>query len=108
MHLLPALPGFERNHWSWWREDIHPQHGLPLKPLRGSLNVDIVIVGGGFTGMWTALALRQRAPHLTVAILEANRLGDGASSKNGGMVHGQATWIGGQCLASLVLDVKDE
>ncbi|MNL06027.1 Gamma-glutamylputrescine oxidoreductase [compost metagenome] len=59
-----------------------------MKPLRGGLNVDVVIVGGGFTGMWTALALRQRAPHLTVAILEANRLGDGASSKNGGMVHG--------------------
>jgi len=88
MKLLPALPGTERNHWSWWREDIQSQHGLPLKPLRGGINVDVAIIGGGFTGMWTALALRKRAPHLTVAILEANRVGDGASSKNGGMVHG--------------------
>jgi len=88
MELLPALPGAERNNWSWWREDVQPLHGLPLRPLRGGINADVVIVGGGFTGMWTALALRQRAPHLTVAILEANRLGDGASSKNGGMVHG--------------------
>ena len=88
MNLLPALPGTERNHWSWWREDIQSLHGLPLKPLRGGINVDVAIIGGGFTGMWTALALRERAPHLTVAILEANRVGDGASSKNGGMVHG--------------------
>ncbi|MDQ0122127.1 glycine/D-amino acid oxidase-like deaminating enzyme [Pseudomonas lini] len=88
MKLLPALSGAEQSSWSWWREDIQPLHGLPLRPLRGAINVDVVIIGGGFTGMWTALALRQRAPHLSVALLEANRLGDGASSKNGGMVHG--------------------
>lgn len=88
MNLLPALSGIERHSWSWWREDIQPLHGQPLNTLRGGINVDVVIVGGGFTGMWTALALRERAPHLSVAIVEANRLGDGASSKNGGMVHG--------------------
>lgn len=88
MDLLPALPGTEQSQWSWWREDIQPLLGPAQPPLRGGKKFDVAIVGGGFTGMWTALALSSRAPHLKIAIIEANRLGDGASSKNGGMVHG--------------------
>ncbi len=48
----------------------------------------MVIVGGGFTGLWTALALRERAPALRIALIEAQQCGSGASGKNGGKVHG--------------------
>ena len=45
---------------------------------------DVAIVGAGFTGLWTAYYLKQIAPHLTIAIVEANHVGFGASGRNGG------------------------
>jgi glycine/D-amino acid oxidase-like deaminating enzyme len=45
-------------------------------------------VGGGYTGLWTALALREREPDLRVALLEAREVGDGPSGRNGGFLHG--------------------
>ena len=48
----------------------------------------MVVLGGGYTGLWTALALRERAPELSVAVLEARRVGDGPSGRNGGFLHG--------------------
>jgi glycine/D-amino acid oxidase-like deaminating enzyme len=50
--------------------------------------VDVAVVGGGYTGLWTALALRERDPSLTVAVLEARRIGEGPSGRNGGFLHG--------------------
>jgi glycine/D-amino acid oxidase-like deaminating enzyme len=50
--------------------------------------VDVAVVGGGYTGLWTALALRERDPSLTVALLEARRIGEGPSGRNGGFLHG--------------------
>ena len=49
---------------------------------------DVVIVGGGFAGLWTALALKSRRPDLSVTLIEASICGPGASGKNGGKVHG--------------------
>src|SRR5439155_4257160 len=48
--------------------------------------------GGGFTGLWTALALREREPSARVIVLEADRCGAGPSGRNGGFVHGY--WAG--------------
>jgi len=50
--------------------------------------VDVAVVGGGYTGLWTALALRERDPSLSVALLEAREIGDGPSGRNGGFLHG--------------------
>jgi glycine/D-amino acid oxidase-like deaminating enzyme len=50
--------------------------------------VDVAVVGGGYTGLWAALALRERDPSLTVALLEARRIGEGPSGRNGGFLHG--------------------
>jgi glycine/D-amino acid oxidase-like deaminating enzyme len=50
--------------------------------------VDVAIVGGGYTGLWTALELRRRAPELSVALLEAEICGAGPSGRNGGFLHG--------------------
>jgi glycine/D-amino acid oxidase-like deaminating enzyme len=79
----PRLP-------SWWLEDALAREGdpPPAPPLGGDATADVAIVGGGYTGLWTALALRERAPELRVALLEAEICGHGPSGRNGGFVHG--------------------
>src|SRR5215207_1711257 len=52
-------------------------------PLSGDLGVDVAVIGGGFTGMATAIALKRRDPSLDVAVLEAKTVGYGASGRNG-------------------------
>jgi glycine/D-amino acid oxidase-like deaminating enzyme len=86
MHSSSATP----HDPSWWFEEaLRNERAQPdARPLSGPLTVDVAIVGGGFTGLWTALALRERAPHLSVALIEASLCGSGASGKNGGKVHG--------------------
>ena len=59
-------------------------HYTPNPSLQGDLVVDVAIVGGGFTGLATAINLRKAAPGLTVAVLEAEVIGFGASGRNGG------------------------
>ncbi|RRJ84063.1 NAD(P)/FAD-dependent oxidoreductase [Aestuariirhabdus litorea] len=65
---------------------------LPSTPARASLqqelNVDVAIIGAGFTGLWTAYYLKQQAPQLSVAIVEAEQVGFGASGRNGGWLIG--------------------
>jgi glycine/D-amino acid oxidase-like deaminating enzyme len=55
----------------------------PEPPLRGDIDVDVAIIGGGYTGMATAIALKHRDPSLDVAVLEARTVGYGASGRNG-------------------------
>ena len=83
--LTPPLPSRP----SWWLEEARayrPDAVAP--PLEARLEVDVAIVGGGYTGLWTALALRERDPSLRVAVLEAREIGDGPSGRNGGFLHG--------------------
>lgn len=69
----------------WLREAIAP--GEEDAPgLEGERHADIGIVGGGMTGLWTAIELKRRQPSLDVAILEADICGGGASGRNSGMV----------------------
>ena len=53
-------------------------------PLPGSASYDVVIVGAGFTGLWTAYYLAAADPALRIAVLEAEHAGFGASGRNGG------------------------
>jgi putative aminophosphonate oxidoreductase len=62
-----------------------------LPPLVGDTRTDVCIVGGGYTGLWTALQLKQQAPQLDVVILESDTCGAGASGRNGGCVLSWAT-----------------
>jgi glycine/D-amino acid oxidase-like deaminating enzyme len=55
----------------------------PRAPLDGSLMADVAIVGGGYTGLWTAWYLLARDPTLEVVVLEAEIAGFGASGRNG-------------------------
>ncbi len=72
---------------SWWlREALAADPGEPCPPLAGSAAADVVIVGGGFTGLWTAWHLLEAAPGIRVAILERDIVGGGASGRNGGFL----------------------
>ena len=52
--------------------------------LPGDLDVDVAVVGAGFTGLWTAYYLAEADPSLRIAVLEAETAGFGASGRNGG------------------------
>lgn len=83
--LRPPLPSRP----SWWLEEARAHRADKVSPpLADDLQVDVAIVGGGYTGLWTALALRERDPSLRVALLEAREIGDGPSGRNGGFLHG--------------------
>ena len=73
-------PGFKARPW-WWEAAEPPQHDAPLPD-----RVGVAVVGGGYAGLSAALTLR-RLGH-EVAVLDAERIGWGASSRNGGMVSG--------------------
>ena len=70
----------------WWLEEAPPDPAAPR--LEGELRADVAVVGGGYTGLWTALALRERDPALRVVVLEARTCGWGPSGRNGGFLHG--------------------
>jgi glycine/D-amino acid oxidase-like deaminating enzyme len=70
----------------WWREEAPPDEAAP--PLLETVDADVAIVGGGLTGLWTALELLARRSGARVLVLEAGRCGDGASGRNGGFLHG--------------------
>ena len=73
---------------SWWlREALSNEPGEPAPPLRGDISADVVILGAGYTGMWTALHLTELDPGLDVVILEQDIAGGGASGRNGGFVN---------------------
>ncbi len=61
---------------------------VPRPALGGDLDVDVAIVGAGFTGLWTAYYLAERDPSLRIAVLESEIAGFGASGRNGGWVSG--------------------
>ena len=80
----PRLP-------SWWLEQALAAEGESAAGAgsgRTTRRADVAIVGGGYTGLWTALALREREPELRVTLLEAEICGHGPSGRNGGFVHG--------------------
>jgi glycine/D-amino acid oxidase-like deaminating enzyme len=73
---------------SWWWADLG---GLPApRPgLEADREADVCVVGGGYTGLWTAYELRRADPLLEVVVLEREVAGFGASGRNGGWVLGE-------------------
>jgi glycine/D-amino acid oxidase-like deaminating enzyme len=72
---------------SYWHESAGP---LPRRAaLPGDTDVDVAIVGGGFTGLWTAYYLAHADPGLRIAVLEREVVGFGASGRNGGWCVGE-------------------
>ena len=65
----------------WLDTELRPE---PLPPLSADEEVDLLVVGGGFTGLWTALQAKERDPNRRVMLVEANTIGWAASGRNGG------------------------
>ncbi|GAA4298843.1 NAD(P)/FAD-dependent oxidoreductase [Actinomadura luteofluorescens] len=74
----------------WWMEDAlrDEAEGTALSPLSERIDADVAVVGGGYTGMWTAWLLKTHDPSLDVVLLEGDECGLGPSGRNGGFVHG--------------------
>ncbi|MFN8159816.1 MAG: FAD-binding oxidoreductase [Solirubrobacterales bacterium] len=66
---------------SLWLAEYGPYE--PEQPLSGEIEADVAVIGGGLTGMATAIALKRQDPSLEVAVLEARTVGYGASGRNG-------------------------
>ncbi|MEO6943843.1 MAG: FAD-dependent oxidoreductase, partial [Lacisediminihabitans sp.] len=69
----------------WLNEALDGERDLPA--LEGSLDVDVSIVGGGYTGLWTAMRIKELEPSLRVALVEADICGGGPSGRNGGLMN---------------------
>src|SRR6476620_9383970 len=74
----------------WWQEEAEP--GPELPSLEEDLAADVVVVGGGYTGMWAAWFVTELEPEARVVVLESDRCGAGPSGRNGGFVN--AMWFG--------------
>lgn len=73
----------------FWSE--HEDAPDPAPTLGGEVAADLTVIGGGLTGLWTAIQALEDQPDLTVVLLEGERCGFGASSRNGGFCDGSLT-----------------
>jgi glycine/D-amino acid oxidase-like deaminating enzyme len=73
---------------SMWH-DTHPGSFEPRPALAGDIDVDVAIVGGGYTGLWTAYYLGLLDPTLRIVVVEREVVGFGASGRNGGWCIGE-------------------
>ena len=72
---------------SYWQESIASSL-VDRSSVDSNLDVDIAIVGAGYSGLWTAYYLKQLQPDARIAVIEANQVGFGASGRNGGWCSG--------------------
>ena len=79
--IVNAFSPIERS--CYWMASRPPRENLPLA---GDIDADVAIVGAGFTGLWTALFLKELEPSLAVCVLEKSAAGYGASGRNAGIV----------------------
>jgi glycine/D-amino acid oxidase-like deaminating enzyme len=77
------------NHTSFWLDD--PQRPNPQPPLAGVSSTDLLVIGGGFTGLWTALLAKEESPSRDVVLLEGDEIAGGASGRNGGFMDASIT-----------------
>jgi len=75
----------------WWLNEAlaHPEfRGDPAPPLERDIDADVVIIGGGYTGLWAAWQLVTMQPGINVVVLERDECGFGPSGRNGGFLNG--------------------
>jgi glycine/D-amino acid oxidase-like deaminating enzyme len=73
----------------FWLEDVHAP--MTFRALTTDHETDLAVVGGGYTGLWSAVRAKQRDPGRRVVLLEARRLGWAASGRNGGFCDASVT-----------------
>ncbi len=78
------MTGMRHTRYGWWLEEAGPVE--PTPPLAEDTSADVVVVGGGYLGLWSAWQLKQLEPGLDIVVLEAELAGHGPSGRNGGFV----------------------
>lgn len=89
-HVDPALVDrglAQAKFGSMWLDHPRPDH----PPLTGDTDTDLVVVGGGYTGLWSALHAAEQNPRRRIVLIEADRIGGAASGRNGGFVDASLT-----------------
>ncbi len=81
----------------FWLDD--PAAPVPAEPYTGTSIADLAVVGGGYTGLWTALLAKERDPGRDVVVLESETCGGAASGRNGGFCDASLTHGFGNGLA---------
>src|SRR5918997_2291344 len=81
--LLPVKRARRRSLWLQEALAREPE-AETVEPLSGGHRTDVCVVGGGYTGLWTALQIKWLDPSVEVMLLEADICGGGASGRNGG------------------------
>lgn len=72
---------------SYWLQSTRNLDDTPAPALNGPATADVAIIGGGLTGLWTAIRILEADPDQKVTVLEADICGSGASGRNGGQIH---------------------
>jgi glycine/D-amino acid oxidase-like deaminating enzyme len=80
----------KRTAHGYWLEEMPAVETLPVA--EGSLDCDVLVAGGGYTGLWTAWRLAEVEPEARVVVIEADRCGHGPSGRNGGFTN--EMWFG--------------
>ncbi|USD53013.1 FAD-dependent oxidoreductase [Vibrio sp. SCSIO 43153] len=73
----------------WFKQALEIEQPETAKPLQQNIQADVAIVGGGYTGLWTAIMIKQQSPEKQVVVIEKGLCGSGASGANGGCM---LTW----------------
>ncbi|MEU3705610.1 FAD-dependent oxidoreductase [Streptomyces anulatus] len=81
---------------SYWLDDPAKPEALPA--LTGDEHTDLLVIGGGYSGLWTALIAKERDPDRDVVLIEGHEVGWAASGRNGGfcaasLTHGLANGV---------------
>jgi len=88
--VVSALP--RQADVSWWMEEARADPAFEASTscpqLEGEVAADVVVLGGGYTGMWTAWFLKERDPSIDVVLLEQDACGSGPTGRNGGFCYG--------------------
>lgn len=80
----------------YWTD--RPERPAPTEPLFAATAADLAVIGGGYSGLWTALLAKERDPGLDVVLVESGMCGHAASGRNGGfcsasLTHGLANGV---------------
>jgi glycine/D-amino acid oxidase-like deaminating enzyme len=98
----PLVEHLRHTRYGWWLEEAGGVE--PAPPLEGEAAADVVVVGGGYLGLWTAWQLKELEPGADVVVLEAGLCGHGPSGRNGGFV--STLWDDLAALRSRVGDAR--